>query len=64
MKRPRRRRRILDATAARPRELTWERGPIPDRQPLRASVAEHCLARLGRLVARLDANDVDAVGRE
>lgn len=47
-----RRRRILDATAQAPRELTRERGPRLEREALTASIGELCIARK---IARIEA---------
>jgi hypothetical protein len=55
VKRAKPRRKILDAAARKAREQTRERGPVLERDVLRASVQEHCLAKLGRLVERLNA---------
>lgn len=46
---PKRRRRILDAQAQPPRELTRERGPRPEREVLTATILEQAVARLQRL---------------
>jgi len=45
---------VIDATAQKPREQTQERGPVLEREMLRASIQEHAVAKLQRLVAQLN----------
>jgi hypothetical protein len=53
--RPRAKRLVLDAMAQKVKELDRERGPRLEREALRASIAEHAAAKLGRLVDELNA---------